>query len=241
MAKRRTAGDPKTAVAYLRVSTREQALGPEAQRKAIEEWAAREGIHVALYCVDQGKSGAAPILKRQGLQDALKAVRELGAGLLLVARRDRVGRDRTIAPMVERELATYGARLRSIAGEGTESTDHDDPDAGLVSGMHDLLAEHYRKLIKHRTRAALAVKKARNERMGKVPIGFRVASDGVHLETDPAEQAILDRMLSLRASGLTQRGIVAVLAAESTYNPRTQRPFTQPIVGMLLNRETLAA
>lgn len=37
-------GDPKRAVAYLRVSTDEQRLGPEAQRAAIAAWGAREGV-----------------------------------------------------------------------------------------------------------------------------------------------------------------------------------------------------
>ena len=39
-------GNPKRAVAYLRVSTDEQRLGPEAQRAAIAAWAVREGITV---------------------------------------------------------------------------------------------------------------------------------------------------------------------------------------------------
>ena len=38
--------DTRTAVAYLRVSTDEQHLGPEAQRAAITAWASREGVSV---------------------------------------------------------------------------------------------------------------------------------------------------------------------------------------------------
>ena len=40
--------DQSRAVAYLRVSTEDQALGPEAQRAAIEVWAARQGVQVRL-------------------------------------------------------------------------------------------------------------------------------------------------------------------------------------------------
>ena len=36
--------DPAKAVAYLRVSTEDQHLGPEAQEHAIREWASRQGI-----------------------------------------------------------------------------------------------------------------------------------------------------------------------------------------------------
>ena len=36
------------AVAYLRVSTQEQDLGPEAQRAAIQMWAERQGVRVVV-------------------------------------------------------------------------------------------------------------------------------------------------------------------------------------------------
>jgi len=54
--KKRPTLDPSKAVAYLRVSTEDQALGPEAQRASIEAWAARQGIEVATWHTDQGIS-----------------------------------------------------------------------------------------------------------------------------------------------------------------------------------------
>jgi hypothetical protein len=61
------------------------------------------------------------------------------------------------------------------------------------------------------TRAALAVKRTRGERIGQIPFGSRLAPDGVHLEADPAEQDVLARLRSLRAEGLTVRAIAARL------------------------------
>ena len=49
--------DQSRAVAYLRVSTEDQALGPEAQRAAIEAWAARQGVQVLSWHLDQGVGG----------------------------------------------------------------------------------------------------------------------------------------------------------------------------------------
>ena len=43
MARRRNA---RVAVAYIRVSTDEQCLGPEAQRASIEAWAGRVGVNL---------------------------------------------------------------------------------------------------------------------------------------------------------------------------------------------------
>ena len=45
-------------MAYIRVSTEDQALGPEAQRAAIENWAARQGVQVLSWHIDQGVGGA---------------------------------------------------------------------------------------------------------------------------------------------------------------------------------------
>ncbi len=47
-------GNPLIAVAYLRVSTDEQRLGPEAQRASIEAWAKREGVAVVAWHADAG-------------------------------------------------------------------------------------------------------------------------------------------------------------------------------------------
>ena len=63
-------GDPAVAVAYLRVSTDEQRLGPDAQRAAIEVWAARAGVRVASWHCDQGVSGGAAIDARPPRQFA---------------------------------------------------------------------------------------------------------------------------------------------------------------------------
>lgn len=47
-----------------------------------------------------------------------------------------------------------------------------------------------------------------------MPFGYRLAADGVHLEANAGEQQILTRMRSLRAAGVTLRGIAAELNRE---------------------------
>ena len=46
---------------------------------------------------------------------------------------------------------------------------------------------------------------------GRVPFGYRTASDGLHLEAHPAEQGILSRIRDLKAAGYTTRRIAAEL------------------------------
>lgn len=201
-------GDAKVAVAYLRVSTEDQHLGPEAQRSAIEAWARHRGVAVVAWFEDR-VSGATPVDKRDGMLAALMAVREHRAGLLVAAKRDRVARDITVAAMVERLCEREGAQLATADGVGEGAS----PEAQLMRGLLDLFASYERALIKTRTRAALGVKRTRGERVSRLaPVGFRFEGDRV--VTDDSEQALLARIRTMRERGLSLRRVVDVLAAE---------------------------
>ena len=199
------ANAPLEAVAYIRVSTAGQHEGPAAQRAAIERWAARAGAEVVAWCEDRGVSGAAPLDARPGL---LAALDRLNPGrVLVVAKRDRLARDVVAAAMVERLVARAGARVASVAGEGTGS---DDPASMLMRRIVDAFAEYERALIRARTKAALQARRARGYRAGEVPFGYRAAPDG-RLIPDPAEQEALALIRALRRDGLSLRGIAAEL------------------------------
>ncbi len=88
----------------------------------------------------------------------------------------------------------------------------------------DAFAEYERLLIKARTRAALAVKKARGKRTGEVPYGWRLGTDGVHLQPDASEQRILLAARQHQAQGLSLRAIGARLDAASIV-PRAGGPW----------------
>src|ERR1700678_4160173 len=118
MSKRTRPGSPCLAIAYLRVSTEEQRLGPEAQRASIEAWAAREGVQVVAWHVDQGVCSVTPIEGRPALLEAIAALRTHGAGVLVVAKRDRIARDVVIGATVGRAVQAAGAALVSAMGEG---------------------------------------------------------------------------------------------------------------------------
>jgi DNA invertase Pin-like site-specific DNA recombinase len=205
MAKRIKAGNPLVAVGYVRVSTEEQSLGPEAQRAALDRWAQARGVRLAVVLEDHGISGGASVEKRPGLLAALAALRENGAGLLVAAKRDRIARDTVIAAMVEQAAAHAGAVLTTADG----SSDGAGPEGQLMRGIVDVFAAYERGVIRARTRAALAVKRTRCERIGTVPYGYRLASDGVHLEECEAEQAVIQQIRALRSAGLSLRAITA--------------------------------
>src|SRR6476469_878208 len=89
-------------VGYIRVSTEDQSLGPEAQRVALERWCAAQGAELAVCHEDVGISGGVDLDKRPGLLAALDSLRTLRADVLLVAKRDRLARDVLVSAMVER-------------------------------------------------------------------------------------------------------------------------------------------
>ena len=196
------------AVGYVRVSTPDQVLGIDAQRAALAVWAARAGVELVAVYEDRGVSGAAAIDRRPGLMAALDALAAHGAGVLLIAKRDRLARDVLVAAMADRLVERSGARIVAADGVGEGA----DPSAALLRGMVDLFASYERAMIRGRTVAALGQKRARGECIGTVPVGCRLAADGLHLEADPVEARTVAAVVDGRSAGLSLRAIVAELA-----------------------------
>jgi site-specific DNA recombinase len=213
-ARRPSPGSTRLAIAYLRVSTDEQRL--DQQRDAIERWAASAGVRIAAWCQDVGVSGASPLDERPALLEALRALREHGAGALVTAKRDRLARDVSTAAAIERLADEAGARV--VTADGLDSSA--SPEGQLVRTLMDAMAQYERALIRARTKAALQAKKRRGERVGSVPYGW--SSDGGHLVPEPAEQAALTRMRDLASAGLIQREIADALMTEG-FKPRGSR------------------
>jgi DNA invertase Pin-like site-specific DNA recombinase len=206
--KSRPVTDTTKAVAYIRVSTEEQHLGPEAQLAAIELWASRQGVTVVAVHRDLGVSGATPLADCAGLMAALEDLRVHAAGLLVVAKRDRLARDVMKSAMAEARAEALGARIVSAAGEG----DGTDPAAKLMRTIIDAFAEYERLIIGARTKAALAVKKTKAERIGGIPYGF-LDVDG-KLVPNEDEQRVIIEAKYLSSTGLSMRGICAKFAVE---------------------------
>ena len=110
--------------------------------------------------------------------------------------------------LIQRLVERKKARVVSAAGEGS---DDDGPTSVLMRTIVDAFSQYERALIQSRTRAALAVKKSRNERIGGLPYGRKLASDGRTLEPHPEEQRALTLLLEMRAAGFTMAAIAARL------------------------------
>ena len=210
MGKAAKQGNMTKAVAYLRVSTETQDLGPQAQLVAIQRYAAGKGIEIVAVHEDHGVSGGAALDKCPQLLAAIDSMKASGAGQLLVSKRDRLARDVVKAAMIEQLVTRAGGVVTSAAGEGEGS----DPAAQLMRTMVDAFAAYERALIGQRTKAALSVKRAKNEKLGgTVPVGFSVIEGG-KLTANNEELALIERCRTMKASGMKLREIAAKLNEE---------------------------
>jgi DNA invertase Pin-like site-specific DNA recombinase len=230
MSKRVRSGSPLVAVAYVRVSKDDQKLGPEAQRASIEAWAVREGVSVVAWHVDAGVCSVTAIDGRPALVGALASLREHGAGVLVVAKRDRIARDVVLTAGIERAAASAGAVVVSAAGEGNGTA----PADAFMRTVIDGAAAYERALIRARTTAALAVIRGRGQKTGGgVPFGYCLGADGRTLVAVEGEQTTIARARTLVAEGRSLRAVAGQLAAEG-HASRKGRAFAAAQVSRML-------
>lgn len=183
-------------IAYLRVSTEEQAAsgaGLEAQRAALEAEAERRQWHEVDWVVDDGYS--AKDLRRPGIERALSQLRAGRVHVLAVARLDRLSRSVLgLATLVE-QAKRQGWKLVCL----DPSFDLATPAGELMATMLAAFAQFERRLIGQRTAEALAARKAA----------------GVHIgRRSTLAPATLARIFELRAEGLSWKAIADTLNAE---------------------------
>ncbi|MEX7473074.1 recombinase family protein [Mycobacterium adipatum] len=192
---------------YSRVSTDEQAdsrNGLEAQRAAIDAEADARGWDVEHYA-DEGVSG-----KIVGPQ-LLKVMQLLASGRadgLVVSKLDRLSRSIINAATAIENAQKQGWSLVVLDMDLDLTT-----AAGrMVAGQLILFAQYERELIGERTKAALAAKKARGERIGRPSL---------------AKPGVVRRIVMDRDAGLSFDRIARALEAESILSP-AGRPTWQP-------------
>ena len=214
-------------VGYVRVSTDEQSLSVDAQQHALERWCqARQALLMAVY-TDVGVGGGTPLEKRPGLLSALNALTR--GRVLLVVRRDRLARDTLTAAMCEKIAQKVGASILTVSGEGNG----EGPEAQLMRTILDAFAQYEKALIALRTKAGMARKREKGERLGMVPYSWQLAADRVHLIDHAPEQAVIVTVRALRASGLSYRAIAEALNRRGLVNRAGGRFNHTQVVRML--------
>jgi len=196
------------AIGYIRVSTEKQAdfgVSLEAQEAKIRAMAVVQGADLAEAIIDAGES--AKSLKRPGMERLLSLVDAGAVDVVIIAKLDRL--TRSVADLAEllKRFERRGVSLVSVA----DSLDTRSAAGRLVLNIMVSVSQWEREAIGERTRDAMSHKRAKGERVGTLPFGFRMAADGSRLEEEPAEQDILFRIRQLKAAGHTTRQIAEEL------------------------------
>src|SRR5271167_2896383 len=198
----------RTAFGYVRVSTDEQAergLGLEAQRQRIRAYCEMKALHLATIFEDPGLSGGKPLGSRSAGGRLLAEARRTHP-VVVVARLDRLFRSVADAAQTICEFDRYGIELVAIA-EGFDMT---NPYGRAMAQMASVFAELERAMIRERTKAAMNVKRGRNERMShNVPYGWDEVPEGI-LVRNEKEQVAIVWMREWQREGKSLRQIAAL-------------------------------
>jgi len=204
-------------------------LGIESQRAAI-----LEKFPDATLFIDEFRSG------RQADRPALAVLLEQVArgDLVVVVRLDRLARGMRLAMALEFEIEDRrGARICSLAGEGTSEEGPADPYAVFVRRVHQAAAELQAAQAARTTSDALAVRRrAGFAATGSPPWGYRVLEG--KLVPEPGEQAVLEQaraFLSRCVSRPVPADLVRVLSKTGARN-RRGGPITRDTAGRILRQ-----
>ncbi len=218
------------AIGYLRVSSENQAKdgkdGFPRQREAIRAYCVAKRLEL-VETQDAGVSGTVPLEGRDGLCAALQRCGELGVGVLVVEKADRLGRDLIVSEMAVRAFGEAGVSIVT-ADTGQSLTEADnDPSRKLIRQVLNAVAEYERSALVAKLRAARERKKPNGgHHVGCYPFGAHPGR--------PDEARTLDRIRELRRQRqgrqrLAFAQIAATLNAEGRAS-RSGREWTPTMV-----------
>jgi len=233
------------ALALIRVSTDEQAdsgLGLQAQRERINSFCVAKGWTLLQTYEELGVSAGKPLEKRPIASAMLRRARKEKL-VVVVLKLDRLFRSVADAAQVIAECDD-GFSLVSVS----ECFDMTHPMGRAMAQMASVFAELERAMIRERTRAAMGVKRARGERVSRippfgkdfVPTGRFVERDGeshevLSLQDSPSEQETLRLLRLWHSNGRGYEEMARTLNSTNTPT-KTGSLWTRATVRQILKR-----
>lgn len=204
--KRTSVTQPRRSIAYVRVSSEEQAAegaSLAAQEARIASYCAAMDWSVSQVIRDAGES--AKTLQRPGMTKLLTDVRAGVVARVVILKLDRATRStRDLADLLDL-FAKYDTALVSVS----EHLDTSSASGRLVVNMLGVVVQWEREAIAERTAFALAHKRMARTAYGRTPFGFVRVGDA--LVPDAREQAALEEALRMDRAGASFREIAAKL------------------------------
>jgi DNA invertase Pin-like site-specific DNA recombinase len=187
-------------VAYYRVSTARQGasgLGLEAQREAVSRFLAGNGHKlVAEFTEVETGKGSDALDKRPQLREAIAVAKRQRASIL-IAKLDRLARN------VHFISGLQETKVRFTAADMPEANE-------MVIHLMAAMAQHEARMISARTKAALAAKRARGEKLGN-PHLLEHGNKTKARKARAFAGSLKTTLGAFQAQGMTQRAIVEEL------------------------------
>lgn len=224
------------AVAYLRVSTRQQqrsGLGIEAQRATIARFAEAENIKIIAEFVEAETGKGADALDRRPQLAAALAAAKTAKCCVLVSKLDRLSRDVAfVAGLMAQRVPFIVAELGRDA----------DP---FMLHLYAALAEKERRLISERTKAALAIRKASGARLGNrrnIRQAGEIGRMALMDAADDQARRLLPLLRILRSEGVVTIGAVTrSLNERKIPTPRGSQWHVSSVANLLSRAQKLEA
>lgn len=213
----------KSLIAYVRVSTSQQGksgLGIEAQREALERFAAAEGFELSRVFVEvETGKGSDALDRRPQLAAALNEARRQRCPVA-VAKLDRLSRDvHFISGLMAQRVPFVVVELGADV----------DP---FILHLFAALAEKERSMIATRTKAALAAAKARGVALGgpKLAEARELAAASNKAAADQHAANVLPVIREIRRAGATSLHQIAdALNARGITTPRGGKWYAKSV------------
>ena len=222
------------AIAYVRVSTEEQAhsgLGIADQRARIQAYAQLKGFDLLEVIEDNGISGGKPLASRKGGRKLLSVLKSKEASTVIILKLDRAFRNAGDCLSTVEQWDRQGVALH-IVDLGGNAVDTTSAAGKFMLTVLAGAAEMERNLTRERTRAALRIKASRNERItrrDRIPYGYDLGADDKHLIKNANEQRAIRHMVKWRQGGLSYQRIADRLTAKGVSTKRGGRWFPMTV------------
>ena len=220
-------------IAYTRVSTDgqigENKFGLKKKKKTIEEYCAKNDMHILKWYTDEGESGAKT---RPGFDEIVYGeVSNPPYEAVVVAKSDRVARDINIYYYYKMMLTKKNIKLISIA----EDFGQFGVFANMLEAFTLCVAEMERENINKRTSGGRKVKAALGGYSGgRAPMGYKVQNKKLVINPDEAE--VVKFIFKHKFAGDSMLGTMNALNAAG-YKTRNGKPFVISTVQSIWNNE----
>ena len=224
-----------SAIAYVRVSTKEQSgegISLAAQEERIQAYCGVAGLRLIGLIREEGVSASVVLSRRPCGIELVRRIHACKAVHVVATKLDRLFRDAADALFHTKEWNRTGTTLH-LVDSGGQPINTATAIGRMFLSMLACFAELERNQVSERTAAALSYKKSRGEVYGPIPLGFVATGEG-KLCVSAREMAIVRAIYDARTAGHSLRGIARALN-RAGYLGKNRGRFYASTVRRILN------